>query len=76
MFLLGPNFKRGLPLYSMYQATDIEMVNLNGQEYLISANQGKIKKYTAAQGDEFDESRRARTIANGKLFYDVLQWTY
>lgn len=59
----------------MYQATDIEMANLNGQEYLISANQGQIKRYTAAQGDEFDESRRARTIANGKVCYAVLQWT-
>ena len=52
----------------MYQATDIEIAVLNGQEYLVTANQGAIKRYTPAQGDEFDESKRARTIAVGELY--------
>ncbi|XP_076103973.1 mesenchyme-specific cell surface glycoprotein-like [Mytilus galloprovincialis] len=63
----GANLVRR-PVYSMYQATDIDIVTLNGQEYVLSANQGVIKRYAAVQGDTFDESRRARTIANDGEF--------
>ncbi|XP_052101347.1 mesenchyme-specific cell surface glycoprotein-like [Mytilus californianus] len=62
------------PIYSMYQATDIDTVILNGQEYVLSANQGVIKRYAAVQGDTFDESRRARTIASDGEF-DESSWT-
>lgn len=58
-------------LYSMYQATDIKTALLNGAEYLVSANQGVIKRYSAQElgGTEFDESRMAITVANGKYIY-------
>lgn len=55
-------------LYSMYEATDIKTATLNGAEYIVSANQGVIKRYSAVElgTAEFDESRTARTVAMGK----------
>ena len=55
------------PIYAMYQPTDIATAILNGQEYIVSANQGVIKRYAAADGltNSFDESKRARQISLG-----------
>ncbi|XP_063435284.1 mesenchyme-specific cell surface glycoprotein-like [Mytilus trossulus] len=64
------------PVYSMRQATDIEIATFSGMEVILTAEQGMIKRYTAAQGDEFDESKRARTIAEDDEFDESdISWT-
>ncbi|CAC5363942.1 unnamed protein product [Mytilus coruscus] len=53
------------PIYAMYQPTDIALAVLNNKEYIVSANQGVIKRYAAVDGltNSFDESERARQIS-------------